>query len=476
MSTIQRMALILGPIFLVFTLLLAAPGGMPVAAWHTVGIALWMVCWWSTEVVPISVTALLPMALMPVLQLSPATSLAASYGHPIIFLFFGGFLLGQAMQRWQLHRRVALLILLRAGHDPRRKIVGFMIASAVLSMWVSNTATTILMLPIALSVIAQQSTEQPEASHRFATSLLLAIAYSASIGGMATIIGTAPNALLVAYLQESQGIHIGFAQWMLLGVPVAAVMLLFAAWWLCRGIAAVAAPVSDHEPQLQLAKMGRLGSGERRVLIVFVATAMAWIFRPLLVAVMPGLSDTVIAIVAGVSLFLLPSAGKSSERLLDWNSAEKLPWGVLLLFGGGLALAATIKSSGLAVWFAQNLSSLQTLPVIAVVVAVVALIIFMTEISSNTAITAVFIPLLGAFAVTQDLSPLLYTVPAVLAASCAFMMPVATPPNAIVFSSGELRIKDMIHTGFALNIIGIAVVSTLAYGLLHFFFISAYTG
>lgn len=468
----QVIGLILGAAFLVATLVLPAPGSMGADAWAALGLMLLMATWWSTEAIPIPATALLPIVLVPALGLGTIGQATAPYANPIIFLFLGGFTLGLAMQRWNLHRRIALLTLKAMGDQPRRQIAGFMLATAFLSMWVSNTATAIMMLPIGLSVVAMMDSTNPEGVRKYATALLLAIAYSASIGGIATLIGTPPNALLAAYLSENQGISVGFAQWMVLGVPVTLVMLVLTWWWLTRRDFGIGrASDSGQMIRDELAKLGAMSRGERLVAVVFVITATAWIFRPLLSAsLMPWLSDTGIAIAAAIAMFLIPVDTRERTFVLDWDSANKLPWGVLLLFGGGLAMAGVISSSGLAEWIAGSLGVAGALPTIVMMVIVAAVIIFLTEVTSNTATAAAFLPLLGALAMAQDVSPLLLTVPAAIAASCAFMMPVATPPNAIVFSSGHMQISDMIKAGFALNLMGIVVVTLITYGLLGLVF------
>jgi sodium-dependent dicarboxylate transporter 2/3/5 len=307
----------------------------------------------------------------------------------------------------------------------------------------------------------------------FGTALLLAIAYSASIGGIATLIGTPPNALLTAYLLDTQGIEVGFAQWMLLGLPVAVVMLLLVWWWLTRVDFGIdRADDSNEMVRREIEALGPLGRGEKLVGLVFVLTASGWIFRPLLSAnLAPWLSDTGIAIAAALALFLIPVNTRERKFLPDWESAEKLPWGVLLLFGGGgLAMAGAISSSGLASWIAEAMGAATLLPALLMVALVTLVIIFLTEVTSNTATAAAFLPLLGALAVAQDISPLLLKVPAAIAASCAFMMPVATPPNAIVFSSGHMRIGDMLRAGFALNLMGVVVVTVASYWLMSWVF------
>lgn len=460
----------LGPALFLITLLLDPPGGLSVTAWQVAGLGLWMAAWWATEALPLAAVSLLPLVVAPLLEMASLATLAASYAHPIIFLFFGGFMLGMAMQRWHLHRRIALLILSSVGVSARAQIGGFMVATAFLSMWVSNTATSVMMLPIALSVIGHRTSDEA-ADQNFRVALLLGVAYSASIGGIATLIGTPPNALLAGYLKDSHQIDVGFGQWMMVGVPIAALMLLFVWWWLCRrplpGAMARAGLALDAER----AALGPISIAEKRVLLVFGLTATAWIFRPVVARWLPGLDDAVIAIAATLVLFLLP-AGAAGERLLNWNAAEHIPWGILLLFGGGLALAGVIQSSGLAVWIANGMASFTGWPLLMVVAMVVAVILFLTEVSSNTATAAAFLPLLGALAVAQQVSPLLFAAPAALAASCAFMMPVATPPNAVVFSSGQLKIGDMIRCGLVINLVAIGVLSVVGLPLLRWAFLS----
>ncbi|TLF53282.1 SLC13/DASS family transporter [Halomonas urmiana] len=463
-----RIGLWLGPLWLLLTLLLPAPTGMSDPAWACVGLALLMATWWSTEAIPIPATSLLPLALVPALGIGDMKETAASYANPIIYLFLGGFLLGIAMQRWALHRRIALHVLRVVGHQPRRQIGGFMLATGFLSMWVSNTATAIMMLPIGMSVISLLDDADPAELNRYATALLLAIAYSASIGGVATLIGTPPNALLAGYLAEDRGIDLGFAQWMMIGLPISAVMMVSTWWWLTRrDFNLKAGDDSAGMVRDELAELGRVGAPERRVGIIFLLAAATWMLRPLLNdAGLDWLSDTGIAIFAGIALFLVPAGRGAGTRLMDWDAAKELPWGILLLFGGGLALAGAISRSGLAEWIAQQLSIFGTFPLLAMVGVVVLVIIFLTEVTSNTATAAAFLPLLGALALSLDISPLLITVPAAIAASCAFMMPVATPPNAIVFATGRMKIQSMIHAGFMLNLISTVVVTLMAYFLI----------
>ncbi|VEE15311.1 SLC13 family permease [Ectopseudomonas mendocina] len=458
--------LILGPLLLLVCLLTEPPAGLSSAAWATIGLTLLMATWWSTEAIPIPATSLLPILLIPALDIDSLNAATAPYANPTIYLFLGGFVLGLAMERWNLHKRIALMTLLAMGSKPSRQIAGFMMATAFLSMWVSNTATTIMMLPIGLSVIGMLTGEKSASDadrERFATALLLAIAYAASVGGIATLIGTPPNALLAAFLADNYDVQIGFGQWMLLGVPVAVLMLAFIWWWLTRGGFNLAGHDSTQLIRSELAELGPLSRGEKLVALVFVVTALAWVFQPLIGEWVSGVNDTSIAIAAALALFIIPVDTKQRVFLMDWESASKLPWGVLLLFGGGLSLAGVIRSTGLAEWIAQSLGALGALPVIAMIGVVVLVIIFLTEVTSNTATAAAFLPLLGALAVSQGMPAELLAIPAAIAASCAFMMPVATPPNAIVFGTGHMKIQSMIKAGFALNLFGVVLVTLICY-------------
>lgn len=456
--------LILGPLLLITCLLTEPPGGLSGEAWLTVGLAGLMAIWWSTEAIPIPATSLLPILLIPLLGIDTLARATAPYANPTIFLFFGGFLLGLAMQRWNLHRRIALATLLAVGNQPSRQIAGFMIATAFISMWVSNTATSIMMLPIGLSVIGLlvAGSDEKEGG-RFAIALLLGIAYSASVGGIATLIGTPPNALLAAFLRENYDVQIGFGQWMLLGLPLSIGMLIFIWWWLTRSGFTLAGGDSRGLLETEMANLGPMSRAEKLVAMVFSLAAAAWILQPLLAGYVEGVNDTSIAIAAALALFLIPVNLRERVFLMDWEQANKAPWGVLLLFGGGLSLAGAIGESGLAEWIAESLGIFGALPLVLMIGLVALVIIFLTEITSNTATAAAFLPLLGALAVAQGMSPEMLAIPAAVAASCAFMMPVATPPNAIVFGTGQLPIQAMIKAGFALNLFGVVLVTLLCY-------------
>lgn len=463
LSTRQLIVLVAGPLLTAVLLTLPAPEGMTPAAWRLVALASWMVVWWIGEAVPIPATALLPIPLMPLLDIAPVTPVAANYGHPLIFLFLGGFLLAAAMQRWGLHRRIALNIVLVVGTGAGGLIAGFMAATAFLSMWISNTAATIMMFAVGLSVIEFVAQKTPDRAmvRNFGVALMLGIAYAASIGGVGTLIGSPPNALLASYLQTSHNITVDFFTWMQIGMPVVLVMLPAAWLLLTRVIFPVRAlRIGDAGEVIrsELAALGRMSSGERAVAVVFVSAALGWILREPLAA-WSGLdiSDTTVALVAALLLFAWPVSRRPGRFVLDWESTRDLPWGVLLLFGGGLALAHAFKETGLAEWIGLQVSGFDVGTWV-LVFLVTAAIVYLTEITSNTASTATFLPILGAVAVGLGLDPRLLAVPVALGASMAFMMPVATPPNAIVFSWEQLRLGDMIRAGFWLNIIAIAVI------------------
>ena len=458
-SVTRRLFLLCGPLLLLLTILLPAPATeMSQAAWMVTGLMAWMVLWWITEIVPIPVTSLLPMIFIPLLGIDKLDAATSPYAHPLIFLFFGGFFLSIAMEKTNLHKRIALKALSLVGTSPGLQIAALMGVTAFLSMWMSNTATSVMMLPIGLSIIAMANASTQD---QFGKAVLLAIAYSASIGGVATLIGTPPNALLAAYLAKSYGIQISFAHWMILGVPLALTMLVVCWLWLTKIHFRMPAIASDqNDTPLQLKALGLMSRSQKLVLMVFALAALSWISQQWLVK-WTGLpiSDTVIALCAAALLFLLPGEKGPGTALLEWKDSQNVPWGVLLLFGGGLSMADQIQKTGVAELLAQQLQLLDGVPPVLLLVAVTSLIIFLTEVTSNTATAAAFLPLLGPVAVSMELSPLYLVVPAALAASFAFMLPVATPPNAIVFASGKLQIKDMVRAGLVLNLVGTVAIS-----------------
>lgn len=448
----------------------------------TAGVAVVMAVWWMTEAIAIPATALLPLALFPVLGVAPIDEVAPPYADPLIFLFLGGFLIAAAMQRWGLERRIALVVLRGVGTDPARLVGGFMLVTALLSMWVSNTATAAMMLPVALSVIgAATGTDQnpdravPERGERgrvFATALLLGIAVSASIGGVGTLIGSPPNLFLASFASDELGRDIGFAQWLVIGLPFVVILLPIA--WLLLVKVLYRPDVGSDGIEEALGgwrrSMGRIRPAEVRVLVVFSAAALAWVTRPLLEDLrigstqpFEGLSDAGIALLAAVALFALPSG--SSRRLLEWEDARRLPWGTLVLFGGGLSLAAMIDATGVAELIGVGSTALGALPAILIVAGVVATVVFLTELTSNTATVAALLPVLAAAAPGIGVEPMLLAVPAALAGSLAFMLPVATPPNAIVFGSGYVSLPDMVRMGVRLNVVSIVVVTVMTFVL-----------
>ncbi len=467
LSAARLAALVVGPLCSLLLLALPAPEGMAPEAWRLVAMTAWMVIWWLSEAVPMAATALLPIILMPLYGIAEIGQVTRDYGHPIIFLFLGGFLLAIAMQRVGLHRRMALKIVAAIGGSPRRIILGFMVATAFLSMWITNTASTILMFAVALSVISflRERTGDPEDARQFALALLLGIAYSASIGGVGTLIGTAPNGLLVSVLSGEYGIRISFFDWMKIGVPVILVMLpvtwVFLTFLLFR-LGNVQFGDLRRIILEELAALGPMSRGESLVATVFALTAIGWIFRaPLSSLSGLAISDTTVAVTAAMALFAVPISRGEGSFALDRKAFGALPWDVLILVGGGLALAAGFASSGLAAWIADSVARID-IATWALILLATAVIVYMTEITSNTASTATFLPILAAVAVGMGLDPRLLAIPVTLGASMAFMMPVATPPNAIIFSYEDLRLRHMVRAGLWLNVIAIAVCFSAA--------------
>lgn len=405
----------------------------------------WVAIWWVTEVVELAVTSLLPIVIFP---LSGALSLEAtttSYGNPYIFLFMGGFIIGLAIEYRNLHKRIAFSIINKVGTGEKKLILGFMVATAFLSMWLSNTATAIMMLPIAYSVIYQFGHVQP-----FSRNLMLGIAYAASIGGIATLIGTPPNLILAGVIKSSFDVEISFFQWMIFGVPYAACMLLITYFFLTRFKPSVKQAIS-------FAPLSPITVAEKRVLVVFVLTALLWITRSFLFdKILPDLDDTIIAIFGALMMFIIPS-GMGDGGLIQWKQAKNLPWDVLLIFGAGLAIAKGFSQTDLATWLASHFIAVNVLGPFILTLFVVAGVNLLTEITSNTATASMMLPLLVSMGASLGIDPLPLMVGGVLSASCAFMLPVATPPNAVVFSSGTIRIKDMVKTGFWLNIMAILI-------------------
>ncbi len=471
----QSAGLFLGPFWMVAVLILPPPDGLAAAAWYTTGAALLMATWWICESIPIPATSLLPLVLFPVFGVRSLEETATPYAHPIIYLFMGGFMIALGMMRWGLHRRIAMWIISRAGTGPRALIAGFMIATAGLSMWVSNTATTLMMLPVALSVIALADTESrgERFKHHFAVALLLGIAYAANIGGMGTLIGTIPNAFISAFFESEYGYTITFTKWMSVGVPIVLIgvpLVFFVITRILYSFAKNDLVGSTDLIERERSKLGPMKKGEKIVGIVFLITAALWITRPLLTPLVPGLTDAGIAMIGGLSLFVIPVDFKRGIFVQDWETAKKLPWGALILIGGGLSLAGAVSGSGLASWLGESLEPLQQFPAILIILLTTGIIVFLTEITSNTATTATFLPVLAALALAVGENPLLMAVPAALAASCAFMLPVATPPNAIVYGSERVTVFEMARAGLALNFVFLVLITVCAYSLILWVF------
>ncbi|MDZ7773279.1 MAG: DASS family sodium-coupled anion symporter [Balneolaceae bacterium] len=472
----QKLGFFGGLALFVLMLWLPAPEGLSQAGWEAAATGALMASWWISEAIPIPVTALVPVVAFPLLGVVSVADAASPYANPLIFLFLGGFVIAVAMQKWELHRRIALNIVSMVGVKPHAILIGFMLSAAFLSMWVSNTATALMMLPIGLSVLELADRQAPggRSESNFALVLMLIIAYACNIGGMGTIIGTPPNALLAGYMLENYGVEIGFARWMSVGLPLVAVSLPLMYLLLTRVIYPIRLEVLPGGGELirsQLEEIGDMNRAEMRVAAVFAGTAALWVFRPLLEDLLPGLTDAGIAMGAAVLLFILPAGvGESGsggrQPLLSWKDTNMIPWGVLILFGGGLSLAAAISSTGLAEWIGQGVKVLDAWPLLLLVGGVVVTIVFLTELTSNTATTAAFLPIMGSVAVGIGQNPLLLVVPVALAASSAFMLPVATPPNAIVYGSERISIPQMSRAGLWLNLLLIVLITLLAFTLL----------
>lgn len=461
----------LGPALTLIMLLAGPQGGLDEPAWRTAALGLWMAVWWATEARPVGVTAFIPLIFFAPLGITTLHDAAVPYANPILYLYMGGFLIALAMQRWNLHKRIALTLLGVSGTNGRSLVGGFMLTAALLSMWMTNTSTTMMLLPIVISVIAVIAETVTEISagerRNFEVCLLLGTAFGATIGGVATLVGTPPNAFLAAFLSENYGIEISFARWMLVGVPITCIMLPLCWLALTRLVYPISFATSSETRDL-LANMktslGSASSAEWRIGIVFLCVVTGWMTRPWLANYLPmdGVTDPGIVMVAAFALFLIPSGGTNTVRLLNWQQTKELPWEILILFGGGLSLAASVSETGLAYWLGMSLVPLGTMGIAAIVVGAVILVIFLTELTSNLATTATLLPVLAALAIELGFSPVMLTVPVALAASCAFMLPVATPPNAIVYGSGLFTIPQMAKAGLVMNLFGIVLLSLVA--------------
>ncbi len=461
----QKLGLFVAPVLSLIVLLLPPARGMQPEAIKVAAVAVLMAIWWITEAVPIPVTALLPLALFPLLGVLSAKETSAPYAHHLIFLFLGGFLIAIAMEKWNLHRRIALYTIRLVGFSSSRIILGFMVATALLSMWISNTATTMMMVPVGLAIIKQSAEfiekdkllniDTGPGQFKFGAALMLSIAYAASIGGVATIIGTPPNTFLVGYIDQAYHIQITFLQWMLLGVPLSIVMLVIAWLYLTR----IAVPPEIKElpggTELlaeEIKKLGKMQKGEKYVLVIFLLVAFLWIARGFIHFGPKTIHDATIAMGGAIALFLIPVDWDKGIFVLDWKSAVKLPWDIIILFGGGLALAHGVSKSGLVKWVGQQFTVLQGANLLVIILGVVLLTMLLTELTSNTATAAIIIPIMASIALAINMHPFILIIPVSVAASYAFMLPVATPPNAIVFGSHYLTIPQMARVGVILNL------------------------
>lgn len=472
MKNTQKIGLVLGPIVFVLLLLFFKPEGLSTEGRAVLAATAWIAIWWITEAIPIAVTALLPIALFPLsggLNLSDTTS---AFGHKFVFLYLGGFIIAIAIEKWNLHKRIALNIIKIIGFNLKRIILGFMLATAFLSMWISNTATSVMMLPIGVAIILQlkDNPNTPEDENlTFGKALMLAIAYSASIGGIATLIGTPPNLVLAGVVSDIYNYEITFLQWFMFGFPIS-IILLFICW---KYLTEVAFKFEKKEfsggkaeVNRQLNALGKISYEEKLVAFVFGLTAFFWITRSFLFKnILPALDDTIIAISFAIVLFLLPSK-KQGTMLMSWDDAVKIPWGIILLFGGGMALAKGFETSGLAKWIGEQMTTFAGVTTIILLLLLIAAVNFLTEITSNLATTAMLLPVLAPMAISVDIHPFILMVGAAVAASCAFMLPVATPPNAVVFGSGYLRIPDMVKKGFVMNLVSIILLTLFVYFVL----------
>ena len=466
--SVKQIARILGPSLFIVVLFIPHPN-VDEPSWRILAIAVWMLTWWLTETVNLAVTALLPLVLLPLLGVMPLKDVTPNYANPLVYLFFGGFVLALAIEKWNLHKRIALHIISITGTSTMRIFLGFMIATAFLSMWISNSATAVMMLPIALSVVDLIDTEKKT---KLAVLMLIGLAWSANIGGMATLIGTPPNLVLAGFMKEELNREIYFSEWFLFGLPLAIGLLVLAYLLLGMLLPRIQRQKSSSEAKelihAELKKLGPLSIGEKRVLVVFVLTAFAWIFRKQLVELtgLEELSDTVIALIAAIMLFVLPAGEKNNKRLLIWKDTQRLEWGILILFGGGLALASAIQASTWVMRIGDGIASMGVNNILLLVLVITFLGVFLTEIISNMALVTALLPLVVAIAAGSNTDFFNLALPLTLAASCAFMLPMATPPNAIVFSSGRLKVATMAKYGFWMNLISISAIMLLMYVLL----------
>ena len=463
----RKLGLFLGPILFLIGInlpfeLLSPQGDAVIAT------ALWMVIWWITDAVSISVTALLPLILFPLLKIMPVADVGANYGSPIIFLFFGGFVMALALEKVNLHKRIALNIIKITGTTPNKVVLGFMIATATLSMWISNTASTVVMLPIAMSVIGLLINDADgftKSDQNFALCVMLGIAFSANAGGIATVIGTPPNSVMIGLLESEYNIQISFLKWMVIGVPFSVLMIAISYLVLVKLMfpnKQLKFNASRDIIKSELTKLGPMTGKEKMVLVIFGITIFLWVFRTLINKLFPelALSDTIISMIAAVSLFAIPYNLKKGDFIIKWKDTSKLAWGILILFGGGLALAKGMSVSGIVDVVAHTIAASE-ISIFITAVLLITLMLFMTELMSNVALVAVLAPVVAGIAIGLEIPILYLLIPVTMASSCAFMLPMATPPNAIVFASGYIKVHEMARAGIILNLIAVGLLILL---------------
>ena len=469
-NVLAKTGLVIGPSLAVLVYIFFRPEGLAMEGTIVAAATVWLAIWWATEATHVAVTAFLPMIAFPLFDISSMVDVAASYAHPIIYLFLGGFVMAIAIQKSGLHHRFALEVFRRAGLDGKSIIGGFMLAGAAISMWISNTSTTMMMLPMAMSIthILRETLDksQIEEVGRFEKALFLGLAYGATMGGVSTLVGTPPNAFMSGFMESNYGVEIDFARWMIVGIPITIVMLPLTWLILVKVLYPTklkASPSTKAHLLKKREELGALTPAEARVGILFVVMILGWLLRKPFANLtgIDGLTDSAIAMMAAMAAFLIPS-GNRKDTLVVWEDTKLLPWGVLILFGGGLALAAAMTKSGLTAWMGQQLAPLGAINTVLLVLAACMLVIFLTELTSNLATTATFLPIMAALAVETNVDPLVFVVPVTLAASFAFMLPVATPPNAIVFSSGKISIPDMMRSGLVLNLVSVIVLTAVS--------------
>ena len=464
----RRFNIILGPsLFFIFYFLIHPFDGMNSQSHAIFCSVLWIATWWITEAIPIPVTSLLPLVLFPLTGGLDLKLTASSYGDKIIYFYMAGFFLAIAMEKWNLHKRIALNIINVVGYNKKSMVLGFMIATAFLSMWLSNTSTSIMMLPVGIAIVSQVSLKNNILNSNFGKVLMLGIAYSASIVGFATIYGTPPNLILLSNIEEYFNLSIDFSSWFIMAFPLSCI-LLFICWYYLVNFSfdlSSLSNVSKETISSKIKELGKIKYEEKAVLLIFIVFILGLLSKQFISEFIPQIDDTIIAISIAIFLFLIKSSD-GENNLIEWSDGVKLPWGIILLFGGGLSIATAMKSSGLALWIGELAYNIDSLDLILIVLIIVMIVNFLTEITSNLATVSMLLPILASISISLGIHPYIIMVSATIAASCAFMLPVATPPNAVVFGSGYLKMSDMVKTGLVMNVISIVIVSLYVYFML----------